>query len=75
MAIVNAVHAPIIWVSSMNGNIFRVTGLLCEEFIGHWWIPLTKVSDMEAFFDLRLNQQLSKQSRIWWFETLVMASL
>ena len=30
-------------------NISRVTGPLCEEFIGHQWIPLTKVSDAELW--------------------------
>ena len=41
----------------------------------HRWpvIPLTKASDAElwcdAFFDLRLNHQLSEQWRRWWFET------
>ena len=32
-------------ITSSNGNIFRVTGHLCGEFTGHWWIPRTKVSD------------------------------
>ena len=53
-----------------NGNIFRVTGPLCREFTGHRWI--TKASDAEfrwAFFYLRLNKRLSKQSRRRWFET------
>ena len=26
-------------MTSSNGNIFRVTGPLYEEFTGHWWIP------------------------------------
>ena len=26
-------------MTSSNGNIFRVTGLLCGEFTGHRWIP------------------------------------
>ena len=30
--------------------------------------PVTRSFD--AFFDLRLNKRLSKQSRGWWFETL-----
>ena len=30
-----------------NGNVFRVTGLLCSEFTGHRWIPLTKACDAE----------------------------
>ena len=32
-----------------NGNIFRVTGPLCGDFTGHWWIPLTKASDAEPW--------------------------
>ena len=34
-----------VMMTSPNGNIFRVTGPLCGEFIGHRWIPLTKASD------------------------------
>ena len=68
-------------MTSSNRNIFRVTGLLCGEFIGQRWIPLTKASDAELitkasdaelkifFFDLRLNERFSKRSRCWWFET------
>ena len=59
-------------MTSSNGNIFRVTGPLCGEFTCHRWIPLTKASDIrsfDAFFDLRLNKRLSKQSRRRWFET------
>ena len=33
-------------MTSSNGNIFRITGPLCE-FIGYRWIPLTKASDAE----------------------------
>ena len=36
-------------MTSSNGNIFRVTGHLCGEFIGHRWIPRTKVSDAELW--------------------------
>ena len=36
-------------ITSWNGNIFRVTGPLCREFTGHWWIPLTKASDAELW--------------------------
>ena len=32
-------------MTSSNGNILRVTGHLCGEFTGHWWIPRTKASD------------------------------
>ena len=34
-------------MTSLNGNIFRVTGHLCGEFTGHRWILLTKASDAE----------------------------
>ena len=34
-------------MASSNGNIFRVIGLLCGEFTGHRWIPLTKADDAE----------------------------
>ena len=34
-----------------------------------WWIPRTKASFDVFLFNLRLNKQLSKQSRGWWFET------
>ena len=59
-------------MTSSNGSIFRVTGLLWGKFTGHRWIPLTKARDAElwCFFDLRLNKQLRKQSRCRWFETL-----
>ena len=57
---------------SSDGNIFRVIGHLCGEFLAHRWIPRTKASDTEfdVFFDLRLSKRLSKQSSGWWFETL-----
>ena len=53
-------------MTSSNVNIFSVTGLLCGEFPAQR--PVTRSFD--AFFDLRLNKQLSKQSWGWWFETL-----
>ena len=37
-------------MTSSNGNIFRATGLLCGEFTGHRWIPLTKASDAKLRF-------------------------
>ena len=60
-----------IMMTSLNGNIFCVTGSLCVEFTCHRWNTLTKGSDAELlfFFDLRLNKHLSKQSWGWWFET------
>ena len=36
-------------MTSSIGNIFRVTGLLCGEFTGNRWIPLTKASDAELW--------------------------
>ena len=62
----------IIMMTSSNGNIFRVTGLLCGKFTGHWWIlhtqsPVTR--SFGVFFNLCLNKRLSKQSWGWWFET------
>ena len=32
-------HGQYNMMTSSNGNIFRVTGLLCGEFTGHRWIP------------------------------------
>ena len=60
-----------IHVTSSNGNAFRVTGPFCGEFIGYRWMPLTKARErsFDVFFDLCLNQSLSKQSRRRWFET------
>ena len=39
-------------ITSSNGNIFRVTGPLCGEFIGHRWIPLTKAIGAELRYFL-----------------------
>ena len=36
-------------MTSSNGNIFRVSGLLWGEYTGHRWIPLTKPSDTELW--------------------------
>ena len=36
-------------MTSSNENILRVTGLLCGEFTGDRWIPLTKASDAELW--------------------------
>ena len=45
----NAIYRVIIMITSLNGNIFRVTGPLWGEFTGHWWIPLTKASNAELW--------------------------
>ena len=59
-------------ITSSNGNIFRVTGPLCGEFTGPGEFPTQRpvTRGFDAFFDLRLNIPLSKQSWGWWFETL-----
>ena len=55
-------------MTSSNGNIFRVTGPLCGESTFDRWFPHTKrpvTCSFDAFFDVRLNKRLSKQSRCW----------
>ena len=54
-------------MTSSNGNIFRVTGPLCGEFIGPGEFPTQRpvTRSFDVFFDLRL----SKQPWGWWFET------
>ena len=46
-------HTYALWtvymMTSSNGNLFRVTGHLCEEFTGPRWIPRTKASDAELW--------------------------
>ena len=65
-------HTFKIMMPSSNGNIFRVTGLLCGEFTGHQWIPHSKASDAELWFFVWSapdDKRLRKQSWGWWFET------
>ena len=59
-------------MTSSNGNIFGVTGHLCGEFTGPGEFPAQRpvTRSFDVFFDLHLNNRLSKQSRGWWFETL-----
>ena len=59
------------WWRHQNGNIFRVTGPLCGEFTGPWWIPAQRpvTRSFGVFFDLPPNKRLSKQWWCWWFET------
>ena len=66
-----SVASPPCMMTSSNINNFRVTGLLCGEFIGHRLFPTQRpvTQSFDVFFDLSLNQQLSKQRRRWWFET------
>ena len=42
-------HIAFCMMTPSNGNIFRITGLLCWEFTGHWWISHTKASDAELW--------------------------
>ena len=58
-------------MTSSNGNIFRVTGLLCGEFTGPGEFPTQRpvTRSFGVFFDLPLNKRLSKQPWGWWFET------
>ena len=56
-------------MTSSNGNIFRVTGHLLREFTGEFPAQRPVTRSFEVFFDLGLNERLSKQSWGWWFET------
>ena len=51
-------------MTSSNENIFRVTDHLCGEFTGPGEFPTQRpvMRSFDVFFDLRLNQRLSKQS-------------
>ena len=55
--------------TSLNGNIFRVTGPLCGDFTGEFPSQRPVTRSFDAFFDLRLNKRFSKPSRRRWFET------
>ena len=58
-------------MTSLNGNIFRVTGPLCGEFTGPGEFPTQRpvTRSFDVFFDLRLNKRLSKQPWGWWLQT------
>ena len=60
-------------MTSSNRNIFRVTGHLCEDspVIGEFPAQRPVTRSFDVFFDLRPNKRLSKQSWVWWFETLL----
>ena len=59
-------------MTSSNGNIFRVTGPLRGESIGHWRISLTKASEAELWYYVwsTPEQRLIKQSGRRRFVTL-----
>ena len=58
-------------MTSSNGDIFRVTGLLCGEFTHpRWFLSQRLVArSFDVFFDLCLNKRLSKQSKRRWSGT------
>ena len=58
-------------MTSSNGNILSVTGLLCGEFTGPGEFPTQRpvTWSVDGFLDLRPNKRLSKQPGGWWFET------
>ena len=58
----------IFMMTSSNGNIFRVIGSLRGEFTGHRRKGQWRRGLM-FFYDLGLNERLSKQSWGWWIET------
>ena len=67
-------------MTSSNGNIFRVTGLLCWEFTGHRWIPRTKASDAELWCfhwsaPKQTVEQIMETPGIWDAIALIMTSL
>ena len=59
-------------MTSSNGNIFRVNGFCAgySPVIGEFPAQ-SQWRGALIFFYLRLNRQLSKQWRRWWFETLL----
>ena len=65
-------NVMLIMMTSSNGNIFRVTGLMCGEFTGQRWFPTQRpeTRSFDVTFDLRPNKPVGKQSLGWWFETL-----
>ena len=66
---IEAANKPM--MTSSNGNIFRVTDLLCGEFTGPGEFPAQRpvTRSFDVFVDLCPNKRLSKQSWGWWFET------
>ena len=56
-------------MTSLNGNIFRVSGPLCGEFTGEFPSQRPVTRSFDVFFGLRLNKRLSKHSIRRWFET------
>ena len=71
------VHGPAligdsnIVMTSWNGNIFRVTGLLWVKPLVTGGFPSQRpvTQSVDVSFDLCLNKRMSKQSRRRWFDT------
>ena len=65
------VSEAIVIMTSLNGNIIRVTGPLCGEFTGPGEFPAQRpvARNFDVFFDQRPNKRLSKQPWGWWFKT------
>ena len=63
--------SPCRMMTSLNGNICRVTGILYGEFTCPGEFPPKRpvTRSFDVFFDLCLNKEVSKQSRGWWSET------
>ena len=59
-------------MTSSSGSIFRVTDPLFGEFTGTGEFPTQRsvTRSFDVFFDLRLNERLSKQPWGWSFEML-----
>ena len=67
-------------MTSSNGNIFRVTGVLCGEFTGHRWIPRTKASKTGLWcflwFEPEPTVELTMETPVIWDTiALIMTSL
>ena len=59
-------------MTSLNGNIFRVTGPSLygnSPFTDEFPSQRSETRNFDVFFDRRLNKRLSKQSKRRWFET------
>ena len=54
--------------TSLNGDVFRVTGPLWRES-GRFPSQRPGTRSLDVFVDLRLNKRLSKQSKLRWSET------
>ena len=53
-------------MTSSNGSIFHIIGLLCREFTGHRRISLTKASDPELWCFLWCEPELTQCRRRWY---------